>query len=107
MFTSAELSSLKDLKDGWTLVPNRFGFPTPVNVTEALASSPHPLFDPVEDVQFELYTLENRNKPQILASYDVTSITSSNFNKSRPTRIIIHGWQEYFGNMKRVFKDGK
>lgn len=105
MITNAEPST-KDLKDDWTLVPSRFGFPIPVNVTEVLASSAQLSFDPVKDVKIELYTLTNKDEPQILVPNDIASITSSKFNKSLPTRIYIHGWQEYFGNMKKCFNDG-
>ena len=50
-------------------------------------------FDVNRDVQFDLYTLRNPTKPQILKINDANSIDKSNFNRDLPTRIFIHGWQ--------------
>lgn len=107
MVANAELlPSLKNLKEGWALVPSRFGFPIPVNVAKFLAS-PRPFFDVNSDVEFDLYTLKNKEEPQILVLGDVESIKSSNFNKNVPTRIYVHGWQEHGSTMKRTFNDGE
>lgn len=104
---NAKLSpKLTNLKEGWALVPSRLGFPIPVNVAKLLAN-PQPLFDVNSDVKFDLYTLKNREEPQVLVLGDVESIKSSNFNKSLPTRIYVHGWQEHGSTMKNMFNDGE
>lgn len=87
-------------------MPTRNGSITRVNLAEAMAQV-EPYFLVEEDVQFELYTLNNKITPQVLSMDNVTSITASNFNKNVPTRIYIHGFLEYGGNMKRLFNDGK
>lgn len=96
---------LLDLKDEWTLVPTRSGIPMPVNLASAL-SQPQLYFNVENDVQFELYTLKNKHEPQILSQWNISTITSSNFNKHVPTRIYLHGWQEHAGIMKKYFNDG-
>lgn len=73
---------------------------------EAL-EQPQLYFTAEADVTFELYTLQNVIKPQIISILNTTTVTSSNFNKTHPTRIYIHGFQEYGGNMKKCFNDGK
>lgn len=97
---------LPALEEGWTFVPTRGGFPIPVNIMEAL-EQPQLYFTAEADVTFELYTLQNVIKPQIISILNTTTVTSSNFNKTHPTRIYIHGFQEYGGNMKKCFNDGK
>lgn len=103
--TATSNASFLNLKDGWTLVPTRTGIPIPVNI-EAAFSQPQLLFTVENDVVFELYTMKNKHKPQILSAGDISTITSSNFNKTLPTRIYIHGWQEYAGIMKKYFNEG-
>jgi len=93
-----------ETEDGWTWVPTRSGIPMPVKVASAF-SGPQLLFNVESDVVFELYTLKNKKQPQILKPGNVSSVTSSNFNQSLPTRIYIHGWQEWAGNMKNYFND--
>lgn len=60
-----------------------------------------------DDVTFELYTLKNKHKPQVLLPGNLLTIETSNFNGSLPTRIYIHGFLEFAGNMKSHFNDGK
>lgn len=86
-------------------MPTRSGIPIPVNIESAF-SQPQLLFNVENDVVFELYTLKNKHEPQILSTQNISTITSSNFNKSLPTRFYIHGWQEYAGTMKKYFNEG-
>lgn len=58
-----------------------------------------------DEVTFELYTLKNPSNPQMLSLRSLQSITSSNFDRHIPTRIYIHGWQEWH-NMKLLLNDG-
>lgn len=39
-----------------------------------------------------MYTKENPTVPQQIPYNDVLALKSSNFNSSRPTRVVIHGW---------------
>lgn len=87
-------------------MPTRSGIPIPINLANALAK-PQLLFNVEEDVTFELYTLKNKLKPQILLPGNLLTIEASNFNGSLPTRIYIHGFLEFAGNMKSQFNDGE
>lgn len=87
-------------------VPTYDGRITRINVTEASLQA-QPYFEVEQEVAFELFTLKNPNKVQILSLNNITSITASNFNKKVPTRIFIHGWQEYSGTLKKIFIEGK
>lgn len=87
------------------MVPTRSGIPIPASIASAF-SQPQLYFKVENDVVFELYTLKNKQEPQILSPKNISTITSSNFNKTLPTRIYIHGWQEYAGIMKSYFNDG-
>lgn len=102
-FSASANAKPADLEE-WVFVPGRNGTIERVNLAEAEIQ---PYFLVEEDVSFELYTLKNQATPQILSMNNITSITASNFNKKIPTRIYIHGWQEYGGNMKHTFNDGK
>lgn len=87
-------------------MPTRNGTIARVNLTEAMEMI-QPYFQLEQDVKFELYSLKNPNKPQILSLDDLNTITTSNFNKNVPTRIFIHGWQEYGNSLRNIFTDGK
>lgn len=63
------------------------------------------LIDVDNDVQIELYTLNNSNEPQLLAINDTTSIEKSNYNLSIPTRIFVHGFLSN-GGLTKVLIDG-
>ncbi|XP_031622980.1 uncharacterized protein LOC116340565 [Contarinia nasturtii] len=85
------------------LVPTYDGKVTRVNITEAMTQV-QTFFDAEQEVTFELFTLKNANKLQILSLNNITSITASNFNKKVPTRFFIHGWQERL-SLKKVFAE--
>lgn len=100
---------LPKLKKGWTFVPTKFGVPVPVNVADLanMFQGPQQItFFPENHTAFELYTLKNPKKPQIISPSNLTTVTSSNFKKNLPTRIYIHGWRES-GRMKRYLNEGK
>lgn len=87
--------------DEWVLVPSSNGSIIRVNLALEMRQM-EPDFSPEKDVAFELYTLKNVDKPQILSTNDITSITKSNFNKNVPTRIYIHG-KKIFRVFFRIF----
>lgn len=99
-------AKLTDDNDDWVYVPNRNGMLERVNKTMAL-SQVQPFFSAESSVKFELYTLQSQRKPDLLIPNDIESIKKSHLDKSRPTRIYIHGWQEWGGLMKGVFNRGE
>uniref|UniRef100_A0A6M2DX94 Putative pancreatic lipase-like enzyme n=1 Tax=Xenopsylla cheopis TaxID=163159 RepID=A0A6M2DX94_XENCH len=54
--------------------------------------APETRYDPKRDVKFNLYTRKNADKPQSLKVEDLSTITNSNYDPSKPTRLICHGW---------------
>jgi len=65
-------------------------FGAPVDDVQAI----DPFFNAERDVRFLLSTRQNRNSPQQLTFGNVQSVLNSHFDRSRPTRILIHGWFE-------------
>ncbi|XP_058467036.1 pancreatic triacylglycerol lipase-like [Malaya genurostris] len=51
-----------------------------------------PLFNAETDVVFRLFTRSNPNSAQVIGWNDASSVQSSNFNPSHPTRFTVHGW---------------
>lgn len=47
-----------------------------------------------EDINYELYTKDNKEQPVFLRVGDATQLKDSPFNSEWPTKIIIHGWAE-------------
>jgi len=47
-----------------------------------------------EDMNYELYTKDNKEQPVFLRVGDATQLKDSPFNPEWPTKIIIHGWTE-------------
>lgn len=78
----------------------------PVNLAYFFQRSQTFDFIAKDNVAFELFSLKNPEKPQILSPFDLSTITSSNFNKSSPTRIYVHGWMEIGSLMKSYINDG-
>ena len=68
------------------------GFSTPVENTSY--EPIEPAFDAQRDVRLLLNTRQNLQVSQILNVNDMTSLRNSNFRSGRPTRILIHGFQE-------------
>lgn len=68
---------------------------------------PDDLFMVEKEVSIDLYTLKNKNEPQILIPNDIKSIEESNFNKNIPTRICVHGFHSKKGALRNAFVNGK
>lgn len=68
---------------------------------------PDDLFMVEKEVSIDLYTLKNKNEPQILIPNDIKSIKESNFNKNIPTRICVHGFHSKKGALRNAFVKGK
>lgn len=76
----------------------------PVNVEECMKEELAP-YDLHAGVIFELYTLHNPKERQILNTNDTRSLAASNFNASRPTRFVVHGWNTN-GGVTTAFQNG-
>lgn len=59
--------------------------------TTSNIDTPKPYFNAETDVFFQLYTNKNPKEPFLL--YNERSAFDSHFNRSHPTRVIIHGWK--------------
>lgn len=63
-------------------------------------------YEPIETSFFiELFTLKNPDKNQILDHANISSINETNFNRSLPTKIFIHGWKSA-GEFKDALRKG-
>lgn len=51
-----------------------------------------PQFDAARDVRILLQTRQNRNNPQVIQFRDLQSVQSSHFDRTKPLRVLIHGW---------------
>lgn len=112
--------------DKYVYLPDKNFLPVKVSLAN-LEVTPQLYYDAMAEVSFELYTLKNPTKAQIISPEDNKSITESNLNPNIPTRIIIHGtiemqmnenfkinpfmisntgWQER-GEMKKTLLNGK
>lgn len=75
----------------FVLVPDFDGSVYSVNVDAAL-EEPFPYFPINTAVRFELFTVSNPTEPQLITHRDEATLSNSNFDPNRPTRIFIHGW---------------
>ncbi|EDS41787.1 pancreatic triacylglycerol lipase [Culex quinquefasciatus] len=91
--TAAPLDQLD--QDKWSLVPDSNGHLHLVNLNPYSVpeqQEPEKLFIPAQDTIFRLYSRSNPLAPQVLVLNNPASVTASDFNPARPTRFIIHGW---------------
>lgn len=52
-------------------------------------------FEPQRDVRFLLRTRSNRAGPaQLLSFNNLASVQQSTYDRNKPLRVLIHGWQE-------------
>lgn len=68
-----------------------------MNVIVGVSTESEPLINVDRDVRIDLFTLKNPTTAQSLQTYDMKSITESNYNPKYPTRIFIHGFQTGHG----------
>lgn len=62
------------------------------NFTAPKPHKDHPFFTPKIDIKFLLVTNSNPNDPQEI-TWDSDVFANSNFNKSNPVRVLIHGFR--------------
>lgn len=88
----------------WTLIPDENYQMHLVNTISA-KNEPVPFFNAELGTIFELYTPQNPVEMQIIQSGNVLSLASSYFDPSRPTRVVIHGWNSR-GSVTHTFQEG-
>ena len=54
-----------------------------------------PKFDVGRDTRFLVFTRLNPTIGQEIRINDINTVHNSHFSPSRPTRILVHGWQRY------------
>lgn len=86
------------------MIPDDQGKLYLINVQSAMIE-PQPFFNVQTGVLFELYTLQNPRNAQFLRINDVESLANSYFDASRPTRIVIHGFNSK-GDLTTAFQTG-
>ncbi|XP_046750693.1 pancreatic lipase-related protein 3-like [Diprion similis] len=80
----------------WTYVYYPNGTKEDVDLTTEPEDLNHTETGLDSDVKFYLYTEYNQSTPAELLVNNSDSLSSSNFNASNPTILIIHGWQNTF-----------
>ena len=66
-----------------------------------------PVFNPVNDVFFLLFTRQNPTGAGQRIGFDAAGIRNSNFGTGRDTRFIIHGWNNNGGSPVNIqIRDG-
>lgn len=88
----------------WSWIPDEDGQLHKVNTLSA-NNEPVPFFNAEIGVIFELYTQRNPIEMQTIRTGDVESLAASYFDPSRPTRIVIHGWNSK-GSVTQTFQRG-
>lgn len=86
------------------MIPDENGNMHMVNTFSAM-NEPVPFFNAHVGVIFELYTLRNPVEMQVLHTGNVAELANSYFNGSRPTRIVVHGWNSR-GGVTTTFQKG-
>lgn len=86
------------------MIPDDQGKLYLINVRSAMIE-PQPFFNVQTGVLFELYTPQNPTNAQFLRINDVELLANSYFDPSRPTRIVIHGFNSK-GGLTDAFQRG-
>lgn len=89
----------------WTMIPDTEFNMYMIDLNNATTSEPVPHFDATTGVIFELYTLHNPFDAEILQIGKIPELFVSHFNGTRPTRIVLHGWNTN-GGVTTTFQNG-
>lgn len=80
----------------WHTIPQvdgTFRLMSDSQIKEQLENDPERYaYDPFTDVLYFLYTPQNPDEPQKLEVGNGDLLRQSNFDPSRPTRVVVHGW---------------
>lgn len=57
-----------------------------------LENEPQPLYDPMTDIVYHLFTRRNPIESQILDTFDLNTVLNSNWIASNDVRILVHGF---------------
>jgi pancreatic triacylglycerol lipase len=78
-----------------TLAICEFSLSIPTQLGDAVEEPIDKFFDAQRDVRFLLRTRANRNGPaERLLFNNLASVQQSSFDRNKPLRVLIHGWQE-------------
>ncbi|XP_046627855.1 pancreatic lipase-related protein 3-like [Neodiprion virginianus] len=90
----------------WTYVYYPNGTIEDVDLTTEPVDLNHTETELDADVLFYLYTYDNQSTPVELHVNNSETLSSSNFNASNPTIVVIHGWQNtYESDMPTTVRD--
>lgn len=97
MFYQKKLNKFSQIPATWIYVPDRDGNFYWQDLNDM---GVQPLFDSDNDVVFTLFTRKNPEVGQTIIYRSLTSIEESNYDKTKPLRVICHGW---FNNLDSEF----
>lgn len=82
--------------EDWHLIPDGEGGMHMVDINAAIEDT-EPMFVPVNDMIFNLFTSQNPTTPHRIFINNPASLHASPFNPANPTRFLIHGWNQNGG----------
>lgn len=85
----------------WSLVPDSQGR-MHLYDTMPIEVEPEPIFDPLNDIIFLLFTRLNPIEGQRI-TFDMNTIRNSNWNEKNDVRFIIHGWNSDQNTAMNIF----
>lgn len=94
VFLSAACGELKLFNHKNYVLTSSTAFGSPVDSEQSIEVDPLFLFNPERDVRILLQTRRNQRNPQHLLFRNIQSVTLSHFDRTKPTRILVHGWFE-------------
>lgn len=94
-FFNAAMANPLPSDEDWQLISGGEGDMHLVDIN-ASAEDVESMFTPASDVTFTLFTSSWLSGQRIILN-NAASLSSSRFNPSNPTRILIHGWQQNGG----------
>lgn len=80
----------------WSWVISESGTLEQLNLSAIITESNSTQSELKTDVIFYLYTASNPETAEVISVDDDDALSSSSFDPSLPTRIIIHGWQSSY-----------
>jgi pancreatic triacylglycerol lipase len=88
--SSSPLTKQHEYTHRWVRVPDEDGKLHIVDLN-SLEQEPQPVYDPMTDIVFRLFTRTNPTQAQII-TFDMNTVRNSNWNAAHGVRVLIHGW---------------
>lgn len=70
----------------------------------SLEQEPTPIYDPMQDIVFRLFTRANPTTAQII-TFDMNTVRNSNWNIANGVRVLIHGWNGGAGSSSTLTRE--